>query len=260
METIIADISKFEVFNDPLFKFNKEKHEYTYHHPESNDVLQVFKSVSGFADNFKEPFNSRKVAENLSESNPLYGLPVDEILKKWKEKGRIAADLGTQVHEWIENFYRHGHDEPTGNLEVNTRVDHFKAFHQQRLHKLKSVFQEKKVFSRKWGYAGTVDAIFELDGKLMIGDYKTNKEFTTDADFKGTYNKMNSPFEDVWQNKHNEYSIQVSLYRLIIEEETGLELSDSFLLWIPASGCKIYKAKDYRDQIRTYFNETNLAI
>ena len=88
METITADISKFEVFNDPLFKFNKEKHEYTYHHPESNDVLQVFKSVSGFADNFKEPFNSRKVAENLSESNPLYGLPVDEILKKWKEPVR----------------------------------------------------------------------------------------------------------------------------------------------------------------------------
>ena len=173
METITADISKFEVFNDPLFKFNKEKHEYTYHHPESNDVLQVFKSVSGFADNFKEPFNSRKVAENLSESNPLYGLPVDEILKKWKEKGRIAADLGTQVHEWIENFYKHGHDEPTGNLEVNTRVDNFKAFHQQRLHKLKSVFQEKKVFSRKWGYAGTVDAIFELDGKQIDRDWET---------------------------------------------------------------------------------------
>jgi ATP-dependent exoDNAse (exonuclease V) beta subunit len=254
------DISKFEIFNDPLFRFEEDTHTYTYHCEETGKSIQTFKSVSGFADNFKDPFEGRKIAENLSPSNPLYGLPVDDILKEWKLNGQRAANLGTEVHEWIENFYKHKVESKTSSDEVQLRVDNFKQYYQQRLSSLKSVFQEKKVFSRKWGYAGTVDAIFELNGEYMIGDYKTNKAFTTDSDFKGTMKKMNPPFQDVWLNKHNEYSMQVSLYRLIIEEETGLELSDSFLLWIPKDGCKIYKAIDYRDRIRNYLNKINLII
>ena len=255
-----TDLSRFEVFNDPLFRFNEEEHEYTYHSEESSESIQTFKSVSGFASNFKEPFNDQTVAENLKPSNPLYGLPVDEILDTWKKNGRDAADLGTEVHEWIEYFYKHNKEISTSGPEIDVRVANFKNFYDQRLHKLKSVFQEKKVFSRKWGYAGTIDAIFEFNGKLMIGDYKTNKDFTTDKDFKGTYRKMQAPFDDIWENKHNEYSIQVSLYRLIVEEETGLELDDGFLLWIPEKECKIYKAIDFRDRIRAYLNETNLII
>ena len=254
------DISKFEIFNDPLFKFNEEKHEYTYHCENTGKSIQTFKSVSGFADNFKEPFDNRRVAENLSPSNPLYGLPVEDILKEWKLNGQRAADLGTEVHEWIENFYKNRVELDVSSDEVQTRVDNFKIFHQSRLHKLKPVFQEKKVFSRKWGYAGTIDSIFEIDGKLLIGDWKTNKKFTTDSDFYGTKKRMHPPFEDVWENKHNEYSMQVSLYRLIVEEETGLELNDGFLLWIPNSECKIYKVKDFRDRIRAYLNQTNLAL
>jgi len=269
---------KFEKFKDPNFKFNKDLHRYTYHCDKTGDVLQTFKSVSGFADEFKEEFNGRKVAENLSESNPLYGKPVDEILKIWSDTGKEAARIGTIVHEWIENFYKTATSDDVF-ASVNTeallkdpvdlidetardRVELFKDFYKKRLHKLDSVFQEVKVFSKKWGYAGTVDGVFSMDGKkLIIGDYKTNKEFTTDSDWKGSRKRMYEPFEDQFDNKHTNYSIQVSLYRLIIEEECGIDMLDPFLLWIPPSGeCKIFKAKDYRDRIRTYLNTKNLAI
>ena len=155
-------------------------------------------------------------------------------------------------------------EEPLGltNLEVANRVESFREFYKERLNSIKSVFQEVKVFSRKWGYAGTVDGVFSVDGKrLIIGDYKTNKEFTTDSDWKGSRRRLFEPFENVFDNKHNNYSIQVSLYRLIIEEECGIEMDDPFLLWIPPKGtCKAFKAKDYRDKIRTYLNDKNLAI
>ena len=48
------DISKFEIFNDPLFRFEEDSHTYTYHCKETGKSIQTFKSVSGFADNFKE--------------------------------------------------------------------------------------------------------------------------------------------------------------------------------------------------------------
>lgn len=272
------NISTFKTFEDPNFKFNKELHRYTYHDETTGEVLQTFKSVSGFADNFKEAFNGRLVAENLSESNPLYGKPVDEILQIWKEKGSVAAALGTEVHEWIEKFYKTITDdnifatldherllkEPAEleNKEAAVRVEKFKEFYVERLTALKSVFQEVKVFSRKWGYAGTIDGVFSVDGnRLIICDYKTNKEFTTDSDWKGSRQRLFEPFEDVFDNKHNNYSIQVSLYRLIIEEECGIEMDDPFLLWIPPKGpCKAFKAKDYRNKIRAYLNDKNLVI
>ena len=144
--------------------------------------------------------------------------------------------------------------------EAVSRVEKFRTYYTERLTSLKSVFQEVKVFSRKWGYAGTIDGIFSIDGeRLIICDYKTNKEFTTDSDWKGSRNRLFEPFNDTFDNKHNNYSIQVSLYRLIIEEECGIEMQDPFLLWIPPKGpCKAFKAKDYRNKIRTYLNDKNL--
>jgi len=264
MEVTKIDYSKFKVFDDPMFKFNEEAHEYTYTCDKTGDVLQIFKSVTGFKEQFKEPFKSREVAENLSESNPLYGLPVDDILKKWKEKGTNAAKLGTKVHEWIENFYKENEQQyDLKDDEFINRITKFKKIYEKRLFKLKSIFQEKRIFSRKWGLAGTLDGCFETEScKLMIGDYKTNKELTTDEDYRGRSKKLLYPFEDMWDNKHNEFSIQLSLYRLIVEEETGIDIGEGFIVWIPPGkiDCKIFRVKDLRDRLRKFLNEKYLTI
>lgn len=258
------DYSKFKIFDDPMFKFNEEAHEYTYSCEKTGDVLQKFESVTGFKDQFKQPFNSREVAENLSESNPLYGLPVDEILLKWKEKGKLAANLGTKVHEWIENFYKENEQNYSlTDEEFVNRITKFKDIHTNRLHALKSIFQEKRIFSRKWGLAGTLDCLFETSQCIpLIGDYKTNKALTTDADYRGRSKKLLYPFDDMWDNKLNEFSIQLSLYRLIIEEETGIDIGDCFILWIPPgkTPCKIFKALDLRNRLLQFLNDKHLTI
>jgi len=264
MKDIKIDNSKFEVFDDPMFRFDEEAHEYTYICDKTGDVLQTFQSVTGFKSQFKEPFNSREVAENLSKSNPLYGQPVDDILKQWKQKGTDAADLGTRVHEWIESFYKENEvSYSLSDEDFMSRINKFKAFYEARLYKLKPVFQEKRIFSRKWGLAGTVDGFFETESyDLMIGDWKTNREFTTDEDYRGRSKKLLYPFEDTWDNKHNEFSIQLSLYRLIVEEETGIDLGESFLLWIPPGKheCKIFKVIDFRNRLRSFLNEKYLTM
>jgi len=96
----------------------------------------------------------------------------------------------------------------------------------------------------------------------MIGDYKTNKELTTDEDYRGRSKKLLYPFEDMWDNKHNEFSIQLSLYRLIVEEETGIDIGEGFIVWIPPGkiDCKIFRVKDLRDRLRKFLNEKYLTI
>ncbi len=88
---------------------------------------------------------------------------------------------------------------------------------------------------------------------FLIGDWKTNKEFKDDKHSKGRYKKLLHPFADLYENSHNEYSIQISLYRLIIEEETGLETHGGFLCHIgPQEKPKIYPVKDLRERLKIY--------
>jgi hypothetical protein len=199
MEVTKIDYSKFEVFDDPMFKFDADAHKYTYQCDKTGESLFEFQSVTGFKEQFKEPFNSRKTAENLSKSNILYGKPVDEILQIWGKKGTDAADLGTRVHEWIENFY--GEKEQIYNIEDTeflNRINKFQEIHKERLFKLKSIFQEKRIFSKKWKLAGTLDCLFETTSQiLLIGDYKTNAKLTTDKDFLGTNETVKSSTETI---------------------------------------------------------------
>ena len=118
---------------------------------------------------------------------------------------------------------------------------------------------ELKVFSKKWRLAGTIDQPFLMwDEKqqkvlFLIGDWKTNKEFRSDDHPKGRYKKLLHPFSHLWENHLNEYSIQVSLYRLILEDEIGLETNGGFLCHIgPEGPAKIHPIKDLRDHLRIY--------
>jgi hypothetical protein len=85
---------------------------------------------------------------------------------------------------------------------------------------------------------------------------KTNKDFKHDDHPDGRYKKLLRPFSNLWENHHNEYSIQISLYRLILEDEVGIETESGFLCHIgPDERPKLYPAKDLRQQLRAYLDQ-----
>ena len=74
---------------------------------------------------------------------------------------------------------------------------------------------------------------------------------------KGKFEKLLLPFDELWKNHLNEYSIQVSLYSLILEE-WGFDIRGSYLVHIgPESEATIYKALDLKDQLRNYLSTHN---
>ena len=240
---------KLDYFRDPNFKFNEDSHTYTY--LENGKPVQTFTSVTGFISLFKQKFDkdfwSKKKAKQL-------GVPQQQILNEWQENSEIAMDLGTQVHKWIEDFYNGSNPELPKNSRVLERVEAFKNLHTQKLYNIKPVEQEFRLFSRKWGLAGTTDAIFELNGKYYIGDWKTNGAFTTDSD--KCYQKLKYPFDNLWENALNSYSIQLSLYRLILEEESGFVTSGAFLAWIGPNGKpKLYNTVDLTGILKSFLQQ-----
>lgn len=241
--------AKLDIFKDPSFIFNESEHSYHFEGVR-------YDSVTTFLKKFKVPFDRDFWAGKKAQE---YGVDVSEVKKDWQSKADVANDLGTRVHKWIEDFWT-GLNPPLPEEEdLKERVEKFLALHEERFKDLVPLQPELKVFSKKWRIAGTVDQPFLMWDKkqnkllFLIGDWKTNKEFKDDKHPKGKYKKLLHPFADLYENSHNEYSIQISLYRLIIEEETGLKTDGGFLCHIgPQEKPKIYPVKDLRERLKIY--------
>lgn len=247
--------SLLNYFIDPNFRFDEESHTYTYLDPQTGKPVQTFKSVTGFLSQFKPEFNSDFWAKKKAQST---GKTKQDILNEWQKTSEIAMDLGTAVHKWIEDYYNGTNPPLPEDPIILSRVNSFLSLYEERLHKLTPVKQEFRLFSRKWGLAGTTDALFRMGQDYYVGDWKTNKKFTTDRDPKGKYKKLLWPFDDLWENSLNVYSIQLSLYRLILQEEAGFETKGAFLVWIgPESKPSLHKTVDLRERLYTFLQKNN---
>jgi len=265
-------IDKLDYFKDPNFKFDPVSHSYTYLNSETGKPVQIFESVSGFISQFKKPFDADRIAGYVAKSRKT---TKEVILAEWKATAKEGTDLGTFVHEWIEDYYNGNNPEPptielmesaTGHDPMGTweeriydRVLKFQQVYENRLHKLDAIHQELRVFSRKWGIAGTLDVLFEVNGTFYVGDWKTNKKFTDDSHKDGRRQKMLYPFDDLWDNNLNGYSVQISMYRLMLEE-AGFNTEGGFLVWIGPDKPKIYKTIDLRDRLREFLDKNNFVL
>jgi hypothetical protein len=253
---------KLRFFEDPNFSFNEDLHVYKYRGDK-------FDSVTTFLKIFKTPFDKKYWAEKKAREK---GVPVNEIYAEWEDKGNKANSLGTDVHKWIEDFWSGlSPSLPEDDGDYKDRVEKFLRIYEKKLKFLIPLRSELRVFSKKWKLAGTIDQLFLFwDEKrnmvvLIIGDWKTNGDFKSDEHPKGKYKKLLRPFSNLYENHHNEYSIQISLYRLILEEELGIEADSGFLCHIgPENEAKIYPVKDLRQPLKAYLdnnrNSENLDI
>ena len=244
-------IKKLSVFKDPNFVFEEEAH--TYHY---RDIK--YDSVTSYIKRFKTPFDKEYWSKKKAAER---GVEVSVVLDEWQGKADVANDLGTRVHKWIEDFCSGKDRELTEEYEPAfvERIGKFMDLYEQRFKNLVPLSSELKIFCRKWKLAGTIDQPFLMwDEKrnmvlFLIGDWKTNKEFRSDEHPKGRYKKLLHPFSHLWENHLNEYSIQVSLYRLMLEEEIGIESHGGFLCHIgPEGPAKIHPIKDLREPLKVY--------
>lgn len=227
-------LEKLECFNDPEFKFDPVKHRYTYFEDE-------FISVTRFIQQFHKPFEQEYWSKRKAEQA---GVPQDWILNEWRKINDYANEVGTDTHNWIEDYFNGLWKPLPTNLDVINRINKFNIVYAEHLHKLEPLKFEVRVFSKKWKIAGMIDALFLYRGKIIILDYKTNKRFDTDETLK--YKEpLLSPFNKYYKSHLSEYSLQVSLYALILKE-WGFEVSGGYLLHIPPDDepAKLYKCID----------------
>lgn len=115
---------------------------------------------------------------NLSKDN------IAEIIKSKNyahtRKSDNAKDKGTLAHKEVENFINNYIE--TGNYimpeiedeEVKTSVERFVKWAIEN--KVEFLGSEVSVYSKEHFYAGTFDFVCKLNGKLLLGDFKTSKQ------------------------------------------------------------------------------------
>ena len=156
-----------------------------------------------------------------------------KILKLY-DKAEEAADIGTLAHEMVE-LYLNGRNPLKALYNAGDKAekaqlafDNFLKWKQQTKINIISKYQEIQLVSEKYSFGGCPDAIGELDGKLILLDWKTSS---------GIY---------------QDYLIQLAAYKHLWEESNPYKPIDGGMYL-----CRF--AKDFPDFSAHFFAELDEA-
>jgi len=131
---------------------------------------------------------------------------------------------GNIIHKYAELF-------PNIPLPTNKEEQAIYNFFNSIKDKYEVVTQEVKLFWKKYYRAGTFDLLLRerTTGELVLCDWKTNK---ANLIAYRNYSKLKYPFSNLSDSKYNTYQLQLSDYKLLLEETTCLKINKMILIWI----------------------------
>lgn len=159
---------------------------------------RTYTSVSKLINKYKKPFEKQAISAAIAKRD---GVDQQELLDEWDLKSELSLLRGNYIHEIMEKCLTRPDLAPDLNYEIE---------------KLRSILpsgrwvQEKIVADTQNLVAGTIDLI-TIGDTAQIWDFKTN-----DLD-KPAYNNFLEPFQDLEQTKLNEYRLQLSYYKHLVE-------------------------------------------
>jgi hypothetical protein len=100
---------------------------------------------------------------------------VKEAKKAPNKKFTGAGISGTEIHAMIEKWIKdqiNGTSNAFANTTPPQQVINFIEWANRN--NVKFLYSEEPIYSKEWMNCGTVDFICEIDGKVLVGDIKTN--------------------------------------------------------------------------------------
>lgn len=157
-------------------------------------------------------------------SSPYFGQSPEQIKRGWDSNRDMAASMGTAMHENIEMYYN-GEPHDTESKEFRMFSNYTSDFSH-----LEPFRTEWEIFDDEAMVAGSVDMIYKdprNPGCIIIADWKRSKEIKT-------FNKWQRGNDPLTRNLQDcnfvHYSLQLSLYKNILENKYGQTVTDTFLV------------------------------
>lgn len=223
-------------------QFDEPTHTYTL---DGRPLTSVGRTLDRLKPAFDRPTKAASTARRTGQT-------IEEVLAEWDGKRDASLALGTRVHEHIEKVLRGQHNplEPDPFLALNKSLpeeEAFDAFWAQLGHRLTLERAEWIIGDAGLRIGGRPDAIFQSPdtGMFHLWDWKTGK-----CESSNRFEQLLAPFDDLPNCAVAIYSLQASLYRLILERNTDLVFGDSYLLHLQGSGeFRVIRVDDYRERL-----------
>ena len=236
--------------------FHEKDHHYFIDGKEAISSTTIIKK-------YEKPFDSEYWSARKA---PELGMTPEEVAAMWEDQGTRASFKGTKVHSYIENALANKilpFEEQAGVMmencgEIISAYDKIILMVDEFLNDIKDkmlpIRSEVIIGDSEHLIAGMVDQIFYnlKSKKLELWDWKTNKKI----DEKTQY-KLLKPLSHLSNSKLDIYSLQLSLYKYIIEKNTNLKLGNSYICWFNEknSTYKIFKCENYEKYIKLMIND-----
>lgn len=234
------------IFRDNI-RLNEADHRYFL----VDDPDADFVSCTTFIEYFFKKFDAIGIANKLTSTHPNYmGMPPQELVKTWESSSLI----GTQVHKEIDDHIKFG----TYPLHSKSKlgVDWFRSLDFDRY----EIFSETMIYSKEINIAGTVDLVLrdkETD-TIDIYDWKTSKAIEKTS-FGGRVGSTPAT-QTLLDCNFNHYSLQLSLYRYLLENFYGLKVETLTLLHLNSTSVIQYKCPYMKDTIAEMLKYDRAAL
>lgn len=142
-----------------------------------------------------------------------------------RHKKDEAANLGSKVHEWLDQHIKG--EKPTPFVHDIMRRSCEKFLSWEKDNKVEFIKNERIVYSKQHNYAGTFDFLAKINGKLWLGDIKTSS--------------------GIW----DEYWFQTAAYRQAYNEEYDEDIEGEIIVRVGKDGS--LEVKDTNDPYVTNY-------
>lgn len=147
-----------------------------------------------------------QIARGAIAKESLTDRQIERLVKEAKTAHRAAsteaADIGSAVHAWIEDYYKGS--APDVSPEIQTPIEAFREW--DRKNKVKPICVEERIWSSA-RYAGTLDLYAEVKGSRTIVDFKSSKA-----------------------HYPSDHAMQLGAYDLAFREQTGNKVEKYFIV------------------------------
>lgn len=205
------------------------------------DVSHSITSVTTLVHKFFRHFDADAVIDKMSRSpsfseSKYFGMSPDEIKADWERNRDEAAQAGTRMHKSIENVvngfpahhaFAHGTALPSANVPCR-ELEMFNEYASRvKSEGLVPFRTEWVVFSKPHNLAGSIDMVYRApDGSLVLADWKRSKKIN----MANRYQRGIGPCKHLDDCNFVHYTLQLNLYRRIIEMHYGERVSDMRLV------------------------------
>lgn len=214
-------------------------------------------SVSQIISKYETPFDKQKVAERVANRD---GKTINEVLKEWEWTKDYSCHKGSEFHLIVESFFQRKvvpinqkaligflkensiHEEKTQiekyYNEIANLVKNFKNFYEWWKQDHVLIKSEFVVGDKKTKLCGMIDNLSynKKTKELVLFDYKTNKEIKRQG-FNGE--TLSSPLHNIPKCELGKYSLQLWLYKTILERNTPFKVGNPYIVWV--AGKKDYE-------------------